>query len=121
VAGRAKAFLALTRDKQDKDIPVIGVDYGYFRHADALQEELDEGPEPDETPGGLHHTLLCGRSSADRWLIGHLLPQKGDTPWNRRVLVGELMRTGYTNLILRSDGEPAMCAHRDAARADLAL
>ena len=66
VAGRAKAFLALTREAQDKDIPVTGADYGYFRHADALAEEQDEGPEPDEPPVALHHTILCGRSSLDR-------------------------------------------------------
>ena len=116
VCGRAKAFLALTRESQEKEIPVIGVDYGYFRHADALEEDEDAAPEPDATPPGAHHALLCGRSSADRWAIGHLLPQKGDTVHGRMVLGGELMRSGYTRVVLRSDGEPAMVALRDAAR-----
>ena len=30
VAGRAKAFLALTREQQDKEVLVIGIDYGCF-------------------------------------------------------------------------------------------
>jgi hypothetical protein len=80
VAGLAKAFLALARERQEKSIPIIGIDYCFFRHEDAVAEEADDAPELDTTPSGLHHVMIFGRCSEVRWLLGHVLPCKGDTP-----------------------------------------
>ena len=42
---------------------------------------------------------------------------KGDNERNRAVLAKELQAGGYTRVVVRSDGEPALLAHVRAARA----
>ena len=46
----------------------------------SVAEEAGDAPELDTTPSGLHHVMIFGRCSEVRWLLGHVLPCKGDTP-----------------------------------------
>ena len=48
----------------------------------------------------------------DRWLFGHLCQARGDNERNRAVLAKELQAGGYTRVVVRSVGEPALLAAR---------
>ena len=49
--------------------------------------------------------------------FGHLCQAKGDNERNRAVLAKELQAGGYTQVVVRGDGEPALLAHVKAAHA----
>ena len=54
------------------------------------------------------------------WIGGSLVifvRQKGNNERNRAMLAKELQAGGYTRVVVRSDGEPALLAHVRAARA----
>ena len=120
VAGRGRADAHVRRPGVEKGVPIIGVDYGYLwsrvpEAPDAPQDEV-AGEDP---PDGVRTSspVLCGRCSVDRWLFGHLCLAKGDNERNRAVLAKELQAGGYPRVVVRGDGEPALLAHVNAARA----
>jgi len=114
-AGRGRADRHTLRAPEEKGLPIVGVDYGYLY--DRSEEDVEEGdehadPEPNDTTS---NPILAGRSSRDRWIVGHLFPQKGNVAWNREVLSKELLDGGYKRQVIRSDGEPALWAHINGA------
>jgi hypothetical protein len=114
VSGRGRADRHAVRP-EEKDFPIVGVDYGYMYNR-APEQEPVEGDD-GEPPAGFAHSnpILAGRNSRDHWIFGHLLERKGDTAWNREVLAKEILDGGYKRQILRRDGEPALRSHVERA------
>ena len=120
VAGRGRADAHVGRPGVENCVPIIGVDYGYLwsRAPEASDAPHDEvaGEDP---PDGVRTSspVLCGRCSGIGGYLVIFVSQKGTTsgivPW----LAKELQAGGYTRVVVRSDGEPALLAHVRAARA----
>ena len=113
VAGRGRADAHIQREAGGKSLPIFGVDYWFLWKKAAAGGEVEEADEDGEPPHGVHASspLLCGRCSADNWLLAQLCVQKGDTERNRQELSQELLAGGYPRVVVRSDGEPALKAH----------
>ena len=67
----------------------------------------DENP-----PGGVRTSsrVLCGRCSADRWLLDILAKQRVTLRGRVTLLAKQLTAGGYPRSKARSDGEPSMLA-----------
>ena len=119
VAGRGRADSHIQRGAGEKALPIFGVDYGFLWNK-APQEDAaaaaDEEQE-EEPPTGIKTSspILCGRCSADGWLIAQLCLRKGDDERNRQGLALELLAGGYPRIVVRSDGEHSILAHIRAA------
>ena len=121
VAGRGRADAHVKRPGVEKGVPIIGVDYGYLwsRAPEASDAPHDEAAGEDPPDGWCPNLVAsalwkvqCG--SVD---LCHLCQTKGDNERNRAVLAKELQVGGYTRVVVRSDGEPALLAHVKGARA----
>ena len=96
VAGRGRADRHTLRAPEEKGRPIVGVDYGYLHDRSEEDAEMEQEEHPDPTPSDTTpNPILAGRNSRDRWVFGHLLPQKGNVAWNREILAKELLDGGY--------------------------
>ena len=116
MAGRGRSDGHFSRTNSEKQFPVVGIDYGYLKKNPSTED--DEEYEPDtQLAGGTPkpNPILCGRNSEDRWIFGSTLKAKGATQYGAQVLEEEIRRLGSGRIIIRSDQEPAILAHRDKA------
>ena len=97
VAGRGTTHDAHRAPDGVAEVPTVGLDYGYL------------GDDQDAQP------ILYGRDDRDKWLYGMAMPAKGssgDYAW--RAPMAALSRSGFTKFVMRTDGEPALVAHKKA-------
>ncbi len=103
VAGRGLSEGHYAIDHASDTIPTIAIDYGYLG---------DTADDDRASP------IIFGADSKTRWRFSHVLQSKGIGHLHSvRVLVAELVASGYARLILKSDEEPAIVAlKREVAR-----
>ena len=114
VAGRGRSDGHFARTNAEKQFPVIGIDYGYLKDKPSSEEDVLDEPDTQLVGGKPRpNPILCGRNSEDRWIFGYSLQAKGATQYGAQMLEEEIRRLGSGRIIIRSDQEPAILAHRD--------
>ena len=116
VAGRGRSDGHFARSNSEKQFPVIGIDYGYLKNNASTEDDVLDEPDTQLAGGPPKpNPILCGRNSEDRWIFGYTLQAKGVTQHGVQMLEEEIRRLGSGRIIIRSDQEPAILAHRDKA------
>ena len=95
------------RAREDAD-PMICIDYAYTKAADSEKQDDEEMETPDKVLMIVAKDCRTGTYSASA------LDAKGPTDYAVKWLCGLLRRLGYRRLILQSDGEPSVCALKNA-------
>ena len=111
VSGKAKSMPHLSAAKHTREVPVLALDYTYMKERQAEGEEC-----------GMPILVGCDASAA-RGGTGHIfarvVPAKGVQEYAVQALSAEVALLGHKELILKSDGEPAIQALKEAVKACL--
>jgi hypothetical protein len=94
VAGRAKDWGHPQREKKEREVPTVHLDYCF----------------PRDHEGGDSVATIVGKDDLSKMSISHVVPRKGaDHEWVVKQLVRDLQRMGHHGrLVLHSDQEPAL-------------
>jgi hypothetical protein len=99
VRGKARSAPHRTMKKEESEIPVIQIDYGY----------LKEGYIKETRGEGTGKPILIIKDSRSKWVAAHVVPRNGAEAHAIHVLQREIEKImGYKKIILRSDQEPAI-------------
>ena len=101
--GKSEAHRQLEADR-DHGMPALHFDYAY------LGREGDDRATP----------ILVGRFTKDRWLVTRPVPVKGARhPWVVNKLVQDVVMSGVTQIVIKSDQEPAILDLKNAVMKEL--
>ena len=101
VAGRGRSEPHRSVSHKEDAVPTIALDYGFF------------GEDPDDTSS---IPILVTTDSHTGWPTANVVPTKGLVhPFGTTVLIREVLRSAYANVLLKSDQEHAIVAVKDAA------
>ena len=108
VRGQSHGKQHARADASVKSMPTVSVDYMYMHES---QERHEEKGMPtlvarDVNQGSVGTGMLFAR----------LVPTKGVNPYAVKSLAKDIAALGYTELVLKSDGEPAISALKQAVR-----
>ena len=81
-------------------IPTIAIDYGYLNERDVLLQEAAGAP------------ILVSKCNRDRWIGLAIVPTKGADEYAVAELKNNVIGSGFTEVLIRSDNEPAILAVR---------
>ena len=110
VRGRGKSFQhrRVDHSQDDKDHPVVSIDYAFFGAPGEL---------PADAVGGQKMPVLVVRDRFTKSLFSHLVPAKGvEHFYPEAALLRDIKFLGYTKLTLKSDQEPSILALANAVR-----
>ena len=83
--------------QQETTIPAIAIDYGFLNERDDLVQEA-------EAP------ILVSKCNRDRWIGAAIVPTKGADEYAVAELRNHVIGSGFTEVLVRSDNEPAILA-----------
>ena len=90
-------------------IPAIATDYGYLFERDDLLQEAAGAP------------ILVSKCDRDRWFGAAIVPTKGADEYAVAELKNDVIGSGFTEILVRSDNEPAILALKESAATALKL
>ena len=90
-------------------IPAIATDYGYLNERDDLLQEAEGAP------------ILVSKCNRDRWIGAAIVPTKGADEYAVAEIMNDVMCSGFTEVLIRSDNEPAILALKESAATALKL
>ena len=103
VKGKASSY-GHPRNENDKgDIPKVCIDYMYMH---SQQEKEEEKGMP----------ILVMKDERSKMVTARVVKAKGKDPWAIGRLKYDIELLGYKKIVLRSDGEPAIVALKEAVR-----
>ena len=79
-------------------IPAIAIDYGYLDERDDLLQETAGAP------------ILVSKCDRDRWIGAAIVPTKGADEYAIAELKNDVSRSGFAEVRVRSENEPAILA-----------
>ena len=94
---------------RETPIPAIAIDYGYLNERDDLLQEAAGAP------------ILVSKCKRDRWIGAAIVPTKGADEYAVAVLKNGVICSGFTEVLVRSDNEPAILALKESAATALKL
>ncbi len=103
VKGRAEAYGHRKREKEQGEVPTIGVDY---MHMHSEQEREEEKGMP----------VIVMRDGTTRMVMAKVVPSKGVNNYAVEVAKKFVEQLGYGRVVLRSNNEPAILALKEAVR-----
>ena len=89
-------------------IPAIAIDYGYLNDRD---DQMREAGAP----------ILVGKCDRDRWIGAAIVPTKGADVYAVAELENDVMCSGFTEVLVRSDNEPSILALKESTATVLKL
>ena len=92
---------------RETPIPAIAIDYGYLNERDDLLQEAAGAP------------ILVGK--CNRWIGAAIVPTKGADECAVAELKNDVMRSGFTKVLIRSDNEPCDLPLKESAATALKL
>ena len=112
VSGKAKSPPHLSAAKCMREVPTLVLDYAYMRERQSEDEEqgmpILVGCDAVTARGGTGH------------IFARVVPAKGVNEYAVQCLSAEVAMLGHKELILKSDGEPAIHALKEAVKAERA-
>ena len=90
-------------------IPAIDIDYGYLNERDDPLQEAAGAP------------ILVSKCNRDRWIGAAIVRTKGADEYAVAELKNDVMCSGFTEVLIRSDNEPANLALKEPAATALKL
>ena len=96
---------------QEKEVPCIVMDYMY------MGSEQKEGEEKG-MPIIVYKDMTTSRGGTGM-VFARVVPNKGKNPYSVKSLVSDLKALGRKDMVLKSDGEPARVAVKEAAKAEM--
>ena len=94
---------------RETTIPAIATDYGYLNERDALLQEAAKAP------------IMVSKCDRDRWIGAAIVPAKGADEYAVADLRNDVICSGFTQVLVRSDNEPAILALKESAATALKL
>ena len=94
---------------RETTIQAIAFDYGYLDERDDLLQEVAGAP------------ILDSKCDRDRWIGAAIVPTKGADEYAVAELKNDVMCSGFTEVLIRSDNEPAILALKESAATALKL
>ena len=94
---------------KETTIPAIATDYGYLIERDDLLQEAAGAP------------ILVSKCDRDRWFGAAIVPTKGADEYAVAELKNDVIGSGFTEILVRSDNEPAILALKESAATALKL
>ena len=103
-AAYGKTHALRGRDHTEDGVIIMGADYGFLNGKAKLgDEDAEEG-----TDVAVASPLLCGRDTYG-WIFCHCLRSKGtEDECSTKMFTQKISLTGESNIIARSDGQPAI-------------
>ena len=90
-------------------IPAVAIDHGYLNERDDLLQEAAGAP------------ILVSKCNPDRWNGAAIVPTKGADKYAVAELKNDELCSGFTEVLNRSDNEPAILAFKESAATALKL
>ena len=91
--------------REHKEIPTLALDYTFMHEAQNKHEEkgmpilVIKDLKQETTGAGM--------------IFAHVVPQKGAQPFAVKTLAGAIAQLGHQEIVLKSDGEPAIAALKE--------
>ena len=93
---------------KESTIPAIAIDCGYLNDRD---DQMREAGAP----------ILVSKCDRDRWIGAAIVPTKGADEYAFAELKNDVICSGFTEVLVRSDNEPATLALKQSAATALKL
>ena len=103
VKGKAAAYGHRVREDKEHKVPRISVDYMFMHHKQSPGEERG-------------NPILILKDSKTKVVWARAVPQKGVCPYAVQRMVKDLKLLGHKRVVMKSDGEPAIVALKDAVK-----
>ena len=87
---------AKSEEELEQEVPVISVDYMGAKSSDEKEMKVTSLP------------ILVGFDRKKKWYFAHMVPKKGHDAHAIKIMAREVNISGYSQLILKSDQEPAI-------------
>ena len=84
-------------------IPAIAIEYGYLNERDDLLQKESGAP------------IWVSKCNRERWFGAAIVPPKGADEYAVAELKNDVMCSGFTEVLIRSDNEPAVLALEESA------
>ena len=94
---------------KETTIPAIAIDYGYLNERGDLLQEAAGAP------------ILVRKCNRDRWIGAAIVPTQGADEHAVAELKNDVIGSGFTEVLVRSDNEPAILALKESAATALKL
>ena len=94
---------------RETTFPEIAIDYGYLNERDDLLQEVAGAP------------VLVSKCNRDRWIGAATVPTTGADEYVVAELKNDVIGSGFTEVLIRSDNEPAILAMKVSAAPALKL
>ena len=94
---------------RETTIPAIAIDSGYLNERDDLLQEAAGAP------------ILVSLCNRDRWIGATIVPTKGADEYAVAELKNDVICSGFTEVLVRSDNEPVILALKESAATALKL
>ena len=88
---------------RETTIPAIAIDFGYLNERDDLLQETAGAP------------IIVSKCNRDRWIGAAIVPTKGADECAVAELKNDLICSGFTEILVRSDNEPGISALKESA------
>ena len=108
VRGKSKGKPHKRTEEEPRELPTIALDYTFMHESQNKHEEkgmpilVIKDIKQDDTGTGM--------------IFAQVVPQKGVQPFAVKTLAGVVAQLGHQELIMKSDGEPAIVALKEAAK-----
>ena len=108
--GRAEVYPRRSvKNKEEREAPVIGIDYVCMHSEQDKEEEEEEKGMP----------MIVIKDDRSKMVFARVVPQKGVEPCAVGSTVRTLEQLGYKKVIFKSDTEPALLALKEAVRKEI--
>ena len=94
---------------RETTIPAIAIDFGHLNGRDDLLQEAASAP------------ILVSKCNRDRWICTAIVPINGADEYAVAGLKNDVICSGFTEVLVRSDNEPAILALKESAATALML
>ena len=108
VRGKSKGKPHKRTSQENREIPIVVMDYMFM---DDTQNEGEEKGMPILVAKDINQD-----GTGTGMIFAYVVPQKGVQPYAVKTLAGIVAQLGHQEVILRSDGEPAIVALKEAVK-----
>ena len=108
VRGKSKGKPHRKTAREHREIPTLALDYTFMHET---QHKHEEKGMPILVIKDLRQ-----ETTGTGMIFAHVVPQKGVQPFAVKTLAGAIAQLGHQEIVLKSDGEPAITALKEAAK-----
>ena len=108
VRGKPRGKPHKRAEEEPRELPTVALDYTFMRES---REKYEEEGMPILVVKDIRQN-----DTGTGMIFAQVVPQKGVQPFAVKALAGVVAQLGYQELVMKSDGEPAMVALKEAAK-----